>query len=254
MTLTAAQFLIVCPLALLAGFVDSIAGGGGMISLPAYYLAGLPPALAAGTNKLSAMMGTALATTTYARAGKVDWRVGIPGVAGALAASALGALLMVGLPENVVRILVLCCIPVAALLTLRKRKPAETQKRELSAKATGWIALAVGFGIGFYDGLVGPGTGTFLILLFVQIFSMNEVLASGTAKVVNLASNLAALVSLLCTGHVLILLGIPVGLCAMLGAALGSRMTLKHGAGLVRGMMLAVLALLLAKMLVDMVG
>jgi len=166
----------------------------------------------------------------------------------------LGALLMVGLPENFVRILVLCCIPVAALFTLRRRKPAETPMRQLTAKATGWIALAVGFGIGFYDGLVGPGTGTFLILLFVQIFSMNEVLASGTAKVVNLASNLAALISLLCTGHVLVLLGIPVGLCAMLGAAQGSRMTLKHGAGLVRGMMLAVLALLLAKMLVDMVG
>ena len=254
MTLTVAQFLIVCPLALLAGFVDSIAGGGGMISLPAYYLAGLPPALASGTNKLSAMMGTALATNTYARAGKVDWRVGIPGIVGALAASALGALVMIGLPENVVRILVLCCIPVAALFTLRKRKPAAAPKRERSPRATAWIALAVGFGIGFYDGLVGPGTGTFLILLFVQIFAMDEVLASGTAKAVNLASNLAALVSLLCTGHVLILLGIPVGLCAMLGAALGSRMTLKHGAGLVRGMMLAVLALLLAKMLVDMVG
>jgi len=141
MTLTATQFLIVCPLALLAGFVDSIAGGGGMISLPAYYLAGLPPALAAGTNKLSAMMGTALATATYARAGKVDWRVGIPGVVGALAASALGALLMVGLPENFVRILVLCCIPVAALFTLRRRKPAETPMRQLTAKATGWIGL-----------------------------------------------------------------------------------------------------------------
>ncbi len=253
MTLTATQFLIVCPLALLAGFIDSIAGGGGMISLPAYYLAGLPPAIAAGTNKLSAMMGTTLATVTYGRAGKVDRAIGVPAALGALLCSAIGALVMTALPGRVVQALVLGCIPVAAVLTLRRRgRRGEPKVR--TPGATRGTAFAIGCGVGFYDGLVGPGTGTFLILLFLQIFAMEEVLASGTAKLVNLASNLAALASLLVTGNVLILLGIPVGLCAMLGAAVGSRMTIRRGGRLVRVMMLVALGLLLAKVLLDMIG
>lgn len=253
MTLTPTMLFIVCPLALLAGFIDAIAGGGGMISLPAYYLAGLPPALASGTNKLSAMMGTTLATAAYHRAGKVDFSIGIPAALGALVCSAIGALVMTNLPANVVQWLVLACIPVAAVFTLRRRKKTEAP-RERSRTATRWISLAIGCGIGFYDGLIGPGTGTFLILLFLQVFAMEEVLASGTAKLVNLASNCAALVSLIFTGDVLFLLGIPAGLCAMLGAALGSRLTIRKGGKFVRAMMLAVLGLLLAKMLMDMIG
>ncbi|NLI21181.1 MAG: TSUP family transporter [Clostridiales bacterium] len=253
MRLTPDMFLIVCPLALLAGFIDSVAGGGGMISLPAYYLAGLPPALASGTNKLSAMMGTTLATVSYGRAGKLDRQVGVPAALGAFLCSAMGALLMTSLPANVVRLLVLVCIPVAALLTLRGRKrKAEAPPR--GDRAVWWISLAIGCGVGFYDGLIGPGTGTFLILLFLQVFAMEEVLASGTAKLVNLASNAAALISLIATGDVAFLLGIPAGLCAMLGAWLGSRLTIRRGGGFVRAMMLVVLALLLAKMLADMVG
>lgn len=253
MTLTPTTFLIVCPLALLAGFIDSIAGGGGMISLPAYYLAGLSPALAAGTNKLSAMMGTSLATVNFARARKLDWGVGLPAALGALVCSALGALLMTRLPDRLVQGLVLGCIPVAAVFTLRGRKKSAVPK-ERSPETTRWLALLIGCCVGFYDGLIGPGTGTFLILLFLQVFTMDEVHSSGTAKLVNLSSNAAALASLIVTGDVIFLLGIPAGLCSMLGAAAGSRLTIRKGAGLVRGMMLAVLALLLAKMLADMIG
>jgi len=252
MTLTPTMLLIVCPLALLAGFVDSVAGGGGLISLPAYYFAGLSPALAAGTNKLSAMMGTTLATASYARAGKVSLQVGVPAALGALVCSALGALLMAALPPATVRIMVLCCIPIAAAFTLRGRRR-NAEARVTGPVATRWAAFGIGCAVGFYDGLIGPGTGTFLILLFLQVFAMEEVLASGTAKLVNLASNVAALISLIATGDVLFLLGLPAGLCAMLGAALGSRMTIRHGGRFVRGMMLGVLALLLAKMLWDMV-
>lgn len=249
MTLTAHMFWIVCPLAALAGFIDSIAGGGGIISLPAYYLAGLPPALAAGTNKLSAMMGAATATVNYMKAGKIVWRVGVPAVIGALICSTLGALTLTALPQDAARILVLCCIPVAAVFTLRRPKLRE--HRMLSETAKLWIAFGIGCVIGFYDGLVGPGTGTFLILLFLYVFQMEAVDAGGTAKLVNLASNFAALVSLIFTGNVLFLLGIPAGLCAMLGAFLGSRLTIKKGAGIIRVMMLAALSLMLLKILVD---
>ncbi|HPJ03052.1 MAG TPA: TSUP family transporter [Candidatus Limiplasma sp.] len=249
MILTADLFLIVCPLAFLAGFLDSIAGGGGVISLPAYYLAGLPPALAAGTNKLSAMMAGATATVNYARAGKIVLRVGIPAVLGALLCSTLGALTLTALPQTTVRILVLCCIPVAALLTLRR--PKQREAKEHTARASFVYSFLIGGAIGFYDGLIGPGTGTFLILLFLQVFRMEAVEAGGTAKLTNLASNIAALVSLIATGNVLFLLGIPAGVCGMFGAFLGSKLTIRKGSKFIRVVMLVVLALLLFKILYD---
>ena len=251
MQVTWQMLLTVCPLVALAGFVDSIAGGGGLISLPAYYLVGLPASTAAGTNKLSACMGTALATYNYASCGKIDRRIGLCAGFGSLIASVLGVLVMKQLSDNAVRILVLCCLPVAAVCTLRGHGKSEG-KRVFSAAATMLIALVIGCVIGFYDGLVGPGTGTFLILLFVHIFRLDDVTASGTAKVPNLCSNIAALTSLFVTGDVLWQLGLPAGLCAMAGAAIGSRLTVKRGAKFIRGMMLTVLILLLVKMVTDM--
>ena len=251
MTLTVNMFLIVCPLAFLAGFLDSIAGGGGMITLPAYYLAGLPPALAAGTNKMSASMGTVIATFNYARAGKISYRIGIPAVIGALVCGTLGALVLTALPPNVVRILVLCCIPIAVAFTLRK--PKQREKRAIGERTLLLLSVLVGCAMGFYDGLIGPGTGTFLILLFLQVFQLEAVEASGTAKIVNLAGNVAALFSFLFTGNVLVWLGIPAGLFTMVGAFLGSRLTIQKGSKLIRVMMLVVLGLLLVKILLDIV-
>lgn len=246
MQLDAHMYLILCPLVALAGFVDAIAGGGGLISLPAYYLIGLPPALAAGTNKLSAAMGTVLATASYHRSGKIVYAVGTPAAVGALLCSTLGVMLMKAMPDNAVRIMVMCCIPAAAVLTLKGHKRGSV--RERSAGQTFALSLLIGCVIGFYDGLVGPGTGTFLILLFVHLLGMDDVTASGTAKLVNLASNAAALFSLLTTGDVLIWLGIPAGLCAMIGAYAGSHLTIRKGSKAVRGVMLCVLALLLVDM------
>ncbi len=250
--MTPQMLLIICPLVLLAGFIDSIAGGGGLISLPAYYLAGLPPPLASGTNKLAAAMGTSLATVSYGRSGHIDWRMALPAAAGAFVCSALGALVMKQLPQEVVRWLVLGCIPIAAFFTLRGNGAAGGL-RQFSTRQALAIFVAIGCGVGFYDGLVGPGTGTFLILLFMQIFGTEAVMGSGTAKVVNLASNLAALISLSLTGDVMLLLGLPAGVCAMLGAFVGSKLTIKRGAPFVRGMMLVVLGLLLAKLCLDMI-
>ena len=247
------MLIVLCPLVLLAGFVDSIAGGGGLISLPAYYLVGLPPALAAGTNKLTAAMGTALAAYNYGRSGKVHKRIGLIGGGGAFACSALGVLLMKQLPDHLIRWLVMGCILVAAFFTLWGHRDTDS-RRAWSMRQTAALSLAVGCATGFYDGLIGPGTGTFLILLLARIFGLEAVLASGTAKIVNLASNLAALISLLITGDVLIIVGLPAGACAMLGAYLGSRLTIRKGSRFVRFIMLAVLGLLLAKLCVDMLG
>lgn len=250
MELTVRMLLIVCPLALLAGFVDAVAGGGGLISLPAYYLAGLPASVAAGTNKLSASMGMTLAAYHFQRSGKVRLDIGLPAAAGALVLSSVGVLVMKQLSDQAVRVLVMCCIPVAAVFTLRRGKGGE-RAHNRPGWAAALLSLAVGCVIGFYDGLVGPGTGIFLILLFVHLFGLDDVTASGTAKLVNLSSNLAALVSLLLTGDVLWGLGLPAGVFAMLGGFAGSRLTVLKGGRMVRVVMLLVLLLLLAKMITD---
>ena len=252
MPLTADIFWIVCPLAFLAGFVDSIAGGGGLISLPAYYVAKLPPALAAGTNKLAAAMGTSLATVNYGLAKKIDYQVGLFATTGALVCSALGAETLKRLPMDTVRWVVLVCIPVAAVFTLRGGQSKGIAITWGRARQR-CLAVIIGCVIGFYDGLVGPGTGTFLILLFMYAFGHEAVMASGTAKIVNLASNVSALASLLSTGDVLILLGLPAGLCSMAGAFLGSRLTIRKGAQTIRIVMFLVLGLLLVKVLADMI-
>lgn len=250
MDVTWQMFLIVCPLAFLAGFVDSVAGGGGLISLPAYYLAGLPPVLAAGTNKLSACLGTVAASGRFILGKKVDWWVAALAVPGALLGSWLGTTLLQSIPENAIRMMMIAAIPLVALVVLRKRDGLQAS-RVLSKGTARMVSLLIGLMVGFYDGLVGPGTGTFLILLFTMLLGMEAVRASGTAKLVNLASNVASLVTLLTAGQVLIGLGLPAAACAIAGNLLGAGMTIRKGTGFIRGMLMTVLALLLAKMVLD---
>ncbi len=249
MDLTPSTYLIVCPLVFLAGLIDSVAGGGGLISLPAYYLAGLPPVLAAGTNKLSACLGTVASTTRFVRGKKVDWRAAVFAAVGAFPGSWLGTMLLRQIPEDAVRLLMICAIPLVAMIVLRRKEM--TGRCIVPENFYRPAALAIGFAVGFYDGLIGPGTGTFLILMFTMALGMEAVLASGTAKVVNLTSNVAALISLMSTGNVLIALGLPAAICGVAGNWLGAGLTIKKGAGFIRWMLLTVLALLLAKMVLD---
>ena len=252
MALTWQMFAIICPLCFLAGFVDSVAGGGGLISLPAYYLAGLSPVMAAGTNKLSACLGTVAASGRFMAGHRVDMRVALLAALGAFPGSWMGAAVLQSIPENTVRVMMIAAIPLVAAVVLRRNK-------DMVGKALArgrWrlpAAFAIGLLVGFYDGLVGPGTGTFLILLFTMVLGLHAVLASGTAKLVNLASNAAALIAMVLSGNVLFGLGIPAAACAVAGNLLGASMTLKKGVGFIRWMMLAVLALLLAKMVADVV-
>lgn len=252
MELTWQMLAIVCPLCFLAGFVDSAAGGGGLISLPAYYLAGLPPVLAAGTNKLSACLGTLAASGRFLAGGRVMGGVALLAALGAFPGSWLGTAVLQRIPEQAIRIMMLAAIPLVAVVVLRR-------KGELSGRCLVPprmmlpAAFAIGLIVGFYDGLVGPGTGTFLILLFTMVLGMDAILASGTAKLVNLASNIASLTAMALAGQVLYTLGIPAAVCAIGGNLLGASMTLRRGTGFIRGMMLTVLALLLAKMAADVV-
>ncbi len=256
MELRLSTFLIVCPLVFLAGFVDSIAGGGGVISLPAYFLAGLPPHFAAGTNKFVACLGTLTSTVKYFRSGKILLKTAVFTAIGALICGAAGAAVALHIPAEVLRIIILIALPVVAVFLSLKRDFGADGGREtgFTSMKTAVIAFAIGLGIGGYDGLVGPGTGTFLIIAYAGILGTDLLTASGCAKVGNLASNIASLFVYLTGGKVLFALGIPAAAFCMLGNYLGARYAIRGGSRNVKKLMFVVLGLLFLKFILELFG
>ena len=237
-----------------AGFVDSAAGGGGLISLPAYLFSGMPVHLAYGTNKLSAACGTTFATANFFRSGAMNVPVGLLAAAGSFAGSALGAHIVLLISDEVLRTMMFVILPVAAVVILWRRKlPDENRDDGAFTPRKAALALAIGLGIGLYDGLFGPGTGTFAIIAFTALMGFDLRTAGGNAKVLNLASNYASLITYLLGGMVVFSVGIPCAVSGIAGNLLGSHFALKKGAGFIRPMMLAVLVLLLGKLLSDAV-
>lgn len=244
--------LIVCPLVFLAGFVDSVAGGGGLISIPAYLFAGLPIHTAYGTNKFSACIGTVVAGANYLKSGKINPVASVAGAVAALPGSLLGTLLALYVSAKVLQITLIIILPLVAIFTLTNRRfgvPAHVSP--LFPKKLALLSACAGFIIGAYDGFFGPGTGMFLILVFVSFMRLDLVEASGTAKAVNLASNLASVITFIVNGKVLFALAIPAALCAIAGNFLGSRLAIKIGAGFIRSLIAIVAALLCVKIGID---
>ncbi|MDR1239630.1 MAG: TSUP family transporter [Treponema sp.] len=253
MELSAPVFFIVCPLVFLAGFVDSIAGGGGLISLPAYVAAGIPIHYALGTNKCSSAVGTITASFRYYRSGYVDMPLCAPSIAAALAGSALGASLTLLVNERFLQGLLLVILPLTAFYVFRK-KDFEIQGGALPRRRTIVLAAVISFVIGGYDGFFGPGAGTFLILLYTGLAKINPRIAAGNAKVVNLASNTAAAALFIINGRALIPLGLTAGVFSIAGAYLGSGLVIRRGARVIRYVIMGVLCLLFAKTGWDMFG
>ena len=250
MTLHFYHFLIVCPLAMLGGFVDAVAGGGGLISLPAYMIAGLPVHFAIGTNKLSSAMGTTVTTARFSKMGFIPWKQAPFYAACALAGSATGARLALLLDDRVFKILMLFILPLTAFFILRK-KDLLTKEEELPARKTLLIGMAVALVVGTYDGFYGPGTGTFLMLLLTSLAHLPLTKANGVTKVINLTTNVTALAVFLLNGKVLILLGLVAGVFGIAGNYIGSSMFKEKGAKIVRPLMLAVLAVFFVRILTE---
>ena len=250
MTVTPQMYLIVLPLVFLAALVDSIGGGGGLISLPAYTLAGLPYGLASGCNKFSACFGTLSATIRYFKSGKILWKPAICAVVGALPGSWLGTKTSILLSNEFMNIFMICAIPVVALLVLLRRN-GEVAPKEITPLRL-FFCFACGLLTGFYDGFFGPGTGTFLILLFTYLTGMDMVAASASAKPVNLASNVSSLVTRIAAGQVVYALAVPAMALSVAGGWIGSKLALTKGAKFIRYVMLGVLVLLLAKLIIEL--
>jgi uncharacterized membrane protein YfcA len=242
-------FLIVCPLVFLASFVDSVAGGGGLISLPAYVFAGLPIHAAIATNKLSASCGAFMATLRFFKNRYLDMGLAIPSVVAALVGSALGAKLVLMVPEKVTGYLLIAALVIAAYYTLRKKSELGEVVKDMSRKRAMVLASAVSFVVGGYDGFYGPGTGTFLILLFTGLVHMDIRTASGNAKMINLASNLGSLVVFLISGKVIVVLGLVAAVFSILGGWIGAGLVIKKGSRIVRPIILVVLTLLFIKII-----
>lgn len=255
MTLTPLHFLIVCPLVGIAGFIDSIAGGGGLISLPAYLISGLPVHTCIATNKISSCMGTTIATAKYARSGYIDWNLAVFCTIASLAGAALGANLALLIPDGAFRILMLIILPLTALYVQRKKDLFSGEhRRQLSFARTAAVSCVIAFTLGAYDGFYGPGTGTFLILLLMRFAHMELHHANGNTKVINLASNLSSLVVYLANGQVLLPLGLCAGAFSVLGNYLGSRCFSKKGADIARPIILLVLCVFFARTVLEMLS
>lgn len=246
-------FFIVCPLVFLAGFVDAVAGGGGLISLPAYMIAGLPVHYAIATNKLSSAMGTTIATSQYARKGYIPWSQSVFCVFCALVGSALGARLALLLADRIFRNIMLFILPLTALY-VTKSKTLAVEREPLSPVKTLAISMAVALVLGVYDGFYGPGTGTFLILLLTAVAHMGLRSANGMAKVINLTTNIAALTVYWMDGKVLFPLGLTAGLFSVTGSWLGTRFFEDRGARAVKPIMLTVLTIFFVRVLLEYIA
>ena len=254
MNITIQVILTVCPLIFLAGFLDSIAGGGGLISLPAYLFAGLPMHNAIATNKFSSTFGTAISAYRFIKSGNISLRSAFASVIGALAGSYTGARLALSLEEKYLQYFLIIVLPVIAVFILtRKNFGKDDTAKELPESKIVVLSVISGFIIGAYDGFFGPGTGTFLILVYTGIIGFNLKTASGNAKIVNLASNVTALITFIFSNKVIFLVGLPAALCGILGNWLGSGLAIKKGSKVIKPFIIIVMILLFGKIVYDLI-
>lgn len=246
---------IVCPLVFLGGLIDAVAGGGGLITLPAYLLAGLPPHMASATNKCGNVFGTLLSTARFLKHGDIHVPTAVMGALGALVGAWLGAKLNMLVSEQVLYYLMLIVVPVMAVFLLFKRDfGTEDRSGELGSGKLLVLSALIGLGVGLYDGFFGPGAGTFLMLAFSGLCKFDLLKASGNTKAANSASNLASLVTFALAGKVMWSVGIPAAVCGIMGNYVGSGMALKKGAKIIRPMFIVVLTLLLLRLVTDLMG
>jgi hypothetical protein len=234
---------------LVAGFVDSVAGGGGLITLPALLSCGLDPRHALGTNKFQASFGSGCATWHYARAGTVDLNDCRRSFALSALGAGLGTLVVQQLDPTLLRRAIPVLLSVVAIYVLLR--PALGAADRQPRMKRGAFDLLFVFGIGFYDGFFGPGSGTFWTMAFVLALGFNLTRATGYTKVVNFASNLTSLAFFLCAGQVFFAAGLAMGVGQLLGARLGARMVVKRGTQFIRPVFITMVLALTAKLLYD---
>jgi uncharacterized membrane protein YfcA len=243
------DFFLVTLASLLAGFVDAVVGGGGLVMLPALF-ATYPTAPAAtllGTNKSASVWGTAFASVQYARRVEMRWAALLPAMGLAFAGALAGAWIVTLVSPDFLRKLLPAVLLAVLVYTLMKKELGRHHVPRFAGRQERLAAGAVGAVIGFYDGFFGPGTGSFFVFLLVRWLGYDFLHASAGAKLLNLSSNLAALILFALKGHVWWHFALPLALANIAGSLLGTRLALKHGAGFVRGVFILVVGALILK-------
>ncbi|WP_306896790.1 sulfite exporter TauE/SafE family protein [Agromyces albus] len=235
--------------ALAAGWIDAVVGGGGLLQLPALLLVpGITPVEALATNKLASLFGTTTSAVTWYRRARPDLRTALPMAGVALIGSYGGANLAATLPASIFKPVIVVALVVVAAVTIAKPNLGNINLLRHAGRKHLVIAGALGVLIGFYDGLIGPGTGTFLIIALIAALGYDFVLASAKAKIVNVATNIGALLFFIPNGDVLWALAIGMGLANTVGGYLGSRMAIARGNRFIRIIFLSVVTVLILKL------
>ncbi|XBH20768.1 TSUP family transporter [Jonesiaceae bacterium BS-20] len=236
-----------------AGFIDAIVGGGGLILVPALFA--VYPAAAAptllGTNKATAVWGTGIAAGQYAKRVSLRWRILLPAAAGGFAGAFGGAYLATIVSGEFLRQLLPIVLVAVFVYTLANKDLGALHGPRFAGRTELIIAVSIGVAIGFYDGFFGPGAGSFFIFLFVRLLGYDFLNASAHSKILNLGTNLAALILFALTGHVWWHLAVPLAIANIIGALLGARIALKHGSKFVRWVFILVVGALIAKTAAD---
>ena len=250
------QLLIICPLIFTGGLVDAIGGGGGLITVPAYLIAGCPVHVAIGTNKLSSAMGTSIAFTKFLLDGWIPVKLSALGVVFAFIGSSLGANTALLINDYAFKILMLFILPVTAYYVFRSQDllKEEQNSHEDISRWTYVVCVLVAFFVGFYDGFYGPGAGTFMLLLLAGMAKLSVQKANGVTKAINFTTNIAALAVYLMNGKVILPLGLTAGVFSIAGNYIGAKFFEKGGAKIVRPVILIVLSLFFVRVIYDLLS
>jgi len=234
----------------IAAFIDSVVGGGGLISLPALLLTGLPPTLALGTNKLASVMCSGTSTLSFLRSGKIDLHIIKYLFPLSFIGSALGVITVQQIPSQFLKPMVVVMLIVVTVYTFTRKEWGDTSTYQGMTKKAAYLSGIVAFSIGFYDGFFGPGAGSFFIFAFLMI-GFDFLVAAGNAKALNLASNIAAVITFVYFDSINYYYAIPMGLAMILGAVAGSRLAIKKGAAYVRPLFLFMSVVMISKQIWD---
>jgi len=247
------DLIIVLSLAFVAGFTDAVVGGGGLIQLPALILF-MPqyaiPSLM-GTNKFSGFSGTVVATFKYMKLVKINYQLLLPGIITAVLSSMLGAWLITFLSNDMIKPIIFGLLVTVFIYTLVKKELGQYETKKVINTNSYFYSALVGLFLGFYDGFFGPGTGSFLILIFITLFGMEFLMASAHAKMINIATNISALIYFIISGNIVYKIAIPLAMSNMLGSYLGAKMAFKKGNKFIRRFYLLIVFLLILKFVYD---
>lgn len=252
--ITSTNFIFLIALISLGGFVDSIAGGGGIITLPAYLAFGIPPHIALGTNKFSGFFGTLFASAKYARHKVIDIHVAMYATSSSIIGSSIGSKIATITHEYLIYSMALIITPIVLIFFLLKDVilSNKSDKKTLSKTHIAIYSISTGITIGIYDGLFGPGTGTFMTISFNSIIGLNLITASGTARLCNLGSNFGSLLVFWYNSKILFPLAIFTALSGVAGNLLGSTIALKKGDKIIKPLITIIMLLLMIKIASDL--